>query len=112
MKYKHFPRNWPFMRGIHQGNAGNSQVPVEIPAQRPVTQSFGVFFDLRLIRRLINNRKAGDLIRYRAHYDVIVMDLSEINVNVLYLQYGPITIRILFVIFSVLYLAFANIYYT
>ena len=32
--------------------AGNSPVPGEFPAQRPVTQSFGVFFDLCLNKRL------------------------------------------------------------
>ena len=32
--------------------AGNSPVPGEFPTQRPVTQSFGVFFDLRLNKRL------------------------------------------------------------
>ena len=32
--------------------AGNSSVTGEFPAQRPVTQSFGVFFDLRLNKRL------------------------------------------------------------
>ena len=32
--------------------AGNSQVPGEFPAQRPVTRSFDVFFDLRLNKRL------------------------------------------------------------
>ena len=53
--------------------AGNSPVPGEFPAQRPVTQSFDVFFDLHLNKRLSNNREAGDLRRYRAHYDVIVM---------------------------------------
>ena len=49
----------------------------EFHAQRPVTQSFDVFFDLRLNKRLdwVNNREAGDLRRYRAHYDVIVMFL-------------------------------------
>ena len=31
---------------------GNSPVPGEFPAQRPVTQSFDVFFDLRLNKRL------------------------------------------------------------
>ena len=46
----------------------------EIPAQRPVMWSFDVFFDLRLNENLINNREAGDLRRYRAHYDVIVME--------------------------------------
>ena len=32
--------------------AGNSPVPGEFPAQRPVTRSFYVFFDLRLNKRL------------------------------------------------------------
>ena len=32
--------------------AGNSPVTGESPAQRPVTRSFGVFFDLHLIKRL------------------------------------------------------------
>ena len=32
--------------------AGNSPVPGEFPAQRPVTRSFDVFFDLRLNQRL------------------------------------------------------------
>ena len=41
--------------------AGNSPVPGEFPAQRPVTRSFDVFFE------------AGDLRRYRAHYDFTVM---------------------------------------
>ena len=53
--------------------AGNSPVPGEFPAQRPVTRSFDVFFDLRLNKRLSNNREAGDLRHYRAHYDVTVM---------------------------------------
>ena len=34
---EHFPRYWPFVR---------------VPAQRPVTRSFNVFFDLRLNKRL------------------------------------------------------------
>ena len=53
--------------------AGNSPVPGEFPAQRPVTRSFDVLFDLRLNKRSVNNREAGDLRRYGALYDVIVM---------------------------------------
>ena len=53
--------------------AGNSPVTGEFLAQRPVTRSFDVFFDLRLINGWVNNGEAGDLRRYRAHYDVIVM---------------------------------------
>ena len=44
IKWKHFPRNWPFVRGIHRSG--------EFPTQRPVTRSFDVFFDLRLNIRL------------------------------------------------------------
>ena len=40
IKWKHFPRYWPFVRGIHRG---------------PVTRSFDVFFDLRLNKRLSND---------------------------------------------------------
>ena len=54
--------------------AGNSPVPGEFPTQRPVTLSFGVFFDLRLNKIWVNNREAGDLRRYRAHCDVSVMN--------------------------------------
>ena len=45
IKWKHFPRHWPFC-------AGNSSVTGDFPAQRPVTQSFDVFFDPRLDERL------------------------------------------------------------
>ena len=55
--------------------AGNSPVTGEFSTQRPVSQSFDVFFDLRLIKRLSKQREAGDLRRHRAHYDVIVMNL-------------------------------------
>ena len=44
----------------------NSPVPGEFPAQRPVTMSFDVFFDLCPNKRLCR----------RAHYDVIVMVLG------------------------------------
>ena len=44
IKWKHFPRYWPFVRGIHRSRW--------FPTQRPVTRSFGVFFDLRLNKRL------------------------------------------------------------
>ena len=60
--------------------AGNSPVPGEFPAQRPVTQRFDVFFDLRLNKRLSkNNGEAGDLRRNRAHYDVIVMSWLKLH---------------------------------
>ena len=56
--------------------AGNSPVTGKFPAQRPVTLSFDIFFDLLWITGWVNSREAGDLKRPRAHYDVIVMWLS------------------------------------
>ena len=38
IRWKHFPRYWPFVRWIHRS--------LEFPAQRPVMRSFYVFFDL------------------------------------------------------------------
>ena len=58
--------------------AGNSPVPSEFPTQRPVARSFDVFFDLRLNKRWVNNGEAGDLRRYRAHYDVTVMIIMNL----------------------------------
>ena len=46
IKWKHFPRYHAALC------AGNSPVTGEFSAQRPVTQSFDVFFDLRLNKRL------------------------------------------------------------
>ena len=46
IKWKHFPRYWPFVRGIHR------RIPGEFPAQRPVKRSFDVFFDLCLNKRV------------------------------------------------------------
>ena len=53
--------------------ARNSTVICESPAQRPVTRSFDVFFDLLLNKRLRKNGEADDLGRHRTHYDVTVV---------------------------------------
>ena len=44
IKWKHFPRYWAFVWGIHRS-------PLNSP-QRPVARSFDVFYDLRLNKRL------------------------------------------------------------
>ena len=66
IKWKHFPRNWPFMRGIHRS-------PVNSPhkGQRRGALMFSLI--CVWINDWVNNREADDLRRYRAHYDVIVM---------------------------------------
>ena len=46
---------------------------------RPVTRSFDVFFDQAWTDSWANNEDAGDLRRYRANYDVIVMFPSVIG---------------------------------
>ena len=66
--------------------AGNSPVTGDFPAQRPVTHSFDVFFDLRLNERL-NNREAGDLRRHRVHYNVTVMKIVLYSMYCTYLSY-------------------------
>ena len=45
IKWKLFPRYWPFVWGIHRS-------PVNVPHKGPITQSFHVVFDLRLNKRL------------------------------------------------------------
>ena len=55
--------------------AGNSPATGEFPAQRPVTRSFDVFFDLRLNEQLSKQWWGWYLRRHRAHYDVRVMVL-------------------------------------
>ena len=69
IKWKHFLRYWPFVRGIHRS-------PVNSPHKG---QWRGTLMS-SLICVWINgwvNREAGDLRRYRGHYDVIVMELSS-----------------------------------
>ena len=65
--------------------AGTSPVTGEFPAHRPVTETFDVFFDLRVINGCVNNREAGDWIHHRTHYKVFVMSYhySEITACVL-----------------------------
>ena len=70
---------WLWHQSIPQINAGIMLIaplwtgPGEFPTQRPVTRSFMFSLICVWINRWINNREAGDLIRYHAHYDVIVM---------------------------------------
>ena len=66
IKWKHFPRNWPFVRGIHRS-------PVNSPHKGQWRGALMFSLICVWINYWVNNREAGDLIRYRAHYDVIVM---------------------------------------
>ena len=66
IKLRHFPRNWPFVRGIHRS-------PVNSPHKGQWRGALVFSLICVWINDWINNREAGDLRRYRAHYDVIVM---------------------------------------
>ena len=68
IKWKHFPRNWPFVWGIHR-----SPVDSLYNGQR----RRALIFSLRLHKRLANNRDAVDLRLYRAHYDSTAMIWSK-----------------------------------
>ena len=66
IKWKHFPRYWPFVRGIHRSL---------VNSPHKVQWCGALMFSLicAWINGWVNNRESGDLRRYRAHYDVTVM---------------------------------------
>ena len=66
IKWKHFPRNWPFVRGIHRS-------PVNTPHNGQWRGALMFTLICVWINGWVNNRETGDLRRYRGHYDVIVM---------------------------------------
>ena len=71
IKWKHFSRYWPFVRGIHRSPVNSTHKG----------QWRGALMFTLICARLnswVNNREAGDLRRYRAHYDVIVMDMYSL----------------------------------
>ena len=72
IKWKHIPRYWPFVRGIHRS-------PVNSPHKGQWHRALMFTLICPQINSWVNNCKAGDLRRNRAHYDVIVMiqDKSE-----------------------------------
>ena len=66
IKWKHFPRYLPFVRGIHRS-------PVNSPHKGQWRGTLMFSLICIWINSWVNNREADDLRRYRAHYDVIVM---------------------------------------
>ena len=70
IKWKHFPRYWPFVRGFHRS-------PVISP-QKGQWRGALVFSSICVwIKGSENNREAGDLRRHRDHYDVTVMGFGR-----------------------------------
>ena len=75
IKWKHFPRYWPFLRGIPRS-------PVNCPhkGQRRGALMFSLI--CAWINGWVKNREAGDLRRHRAHYDVTVMSVIFTDAHV------------------------------
>ena len=65
IKWKHFPRYWPFVRGIHRS-------PVNSPHKGQWRGALMFSLICAWMNGWVNNRKAGDLRRHCAHYDVTV----------------------------------------
>ena len=68
IKWKHFLRYCPFVRGIHWS-------PVNSPHKGQWRGALMLTLTCARINGWVNNREAGGLRRYRTHYDVIVMIL-------------------------------------
>ena len=66
IKWKHFPRYWPFVRGIHRS-------PVNSPHKGQWRGALMFSLTCVWINISVNNREAGDMRRHRVHYDVIAM---------------------------------------
>ena len=66
IKWKHFPRYWPFVRGIHRS-------PVNSPNKGQWRGALMFSLICARINGWVNNGEAGDLRRHRSHNDVIVM---------------------------------------
>ena len=65
IKWKHYPRYWSFVRGIHRS-------PVNSPDKGQWRGALVFSLICVWINAWVNNRKAGDLRRHRAHNDIIM----------------------------------------
>ena len=70
IKWKHFPRNRPFVREIHRS-------PVNFPHKGQWRGALMFSLIYAWINDWVNNREAGDLKRQHGHYDVIVMNYAQ-----------------------------------
>ena len=81
IKWKHFPRYWPFVRRIHRS-------PVNSPHKGQWRGALMFSLICTRINGWVNNGEAGDLKRHRVHYVVTVMIPIEISLKFVF--NGPI----------------------
>ena len=74
IKWKHFPHYWPFVRGIHRS-------PVNSPHKGQWRGDLMFSLVYAWTDSWTNNGDAGDLRRYRARYDAIVMRRSKMTLE-------------------------------
>ena len=90
IKWKHFPRYWPCVGGIHRS-----------PVNSPHKGQWRGALMFSLIRVWINdwvdNHEAGDLRRHRGHYDVNVMKTIFKRIGCRILSIGHIKSAVLFI---------------
>ena len=72
IKWKHFPRYWPYVWGIHRSQ-------VNSPHQDQWRGALMFSLICAWINGWVNNSEAGDLRRHHAYYDVTVMIHVELS---------------------------------
>ena len=78
IKWKHFSRYWPFVRGIHRW-------PVNSPHKGQWRRALMFSLICTWNNSWANNEDAGDLRRHRTHYDAIAMGrLGDVNISYWY----------------------------
>ena len=84
IKWKHFPRYWSFVRGIHRS-------PKNSPHKSQWRGALMFSLICVWINGWVNNHEAGDLRRYYAHYDAGVMNMYGMNIRLVYKLIFPCT---------------------
>ena len=93
IKWKHFPRYWTFVRRIHRSL-------VNSPRKGQWRGALICSLICLWINGWVNNREAGDLRRYRAHYDVTEMIMHKLYNYILMLIHFRYVMYIRWVFFS------------
>ena len=86
IKWKHFPRYWPFVRGIHRW-------PVNSPHKGQWHGALMFCLICAWTNGWVNNGDAGDLRRHRAHFYVTVMHFRVLEDYTIFKYYQKILLN-------------------